>query len=158
MQQAVTSTQVSLSTSSASIMVSSLLFEFIERHAVKLRRFDMATLRTWLAELLNERTTSAVHEKPATVTASTSEQQVASMLDGLKQMLKRPDIAPLVAIDPLIEPIVFEQNRSFFENKHGFGEHELSRPWEYREPLTSRQRKNFLNSIHSLGSYYKTFK
>lgn len=52
-----------------------------------------------------------------------------------------------VAIDPLIEPILIARNRSFFENKYGFSESDLSLVNEYREPMTTRQRRQLLNSI-----------
>lgn len=71
--------------------------------------------------------------------------EMSSMLTSIEQMLlTKPSN---VAIDPLIEPILIARNRSFFENKYGFSESDLSRVNEYREPMTTRQRRQLLNSI-----------
>lgn len=71
--------------------------------------------------------------------------EMSSMLTSIEQMLlTKPS---KVAIDPLIEPIIIARNRSFFENKYGFSESDLSRVNEYREPMTTRQRRQLLNSI-----------
>ena len=185
MQQAVTSTQVSLTPGGTSVVISLLtsrqhlvrvklnqLLELVERYTkTKSSSGLLDDFKRRLVELINRTgapalvTTTSASSSPNSITeqqqkqhqsqksslSSSSDEEIGNMMRGLEQLLKRPDVAPLVAVDPLIEPILIEKNRSFFENKHGFSESELTN-CEYREPLTTRERRALLNSINSLGT------
>lgn len=180
MQQAVTSTQVSLTPGGTSVVISLLtsrqhlvrvklnqLLELVERYTTTKSSSYGLYFKRRLVELLNRTgapalvSTSAsasiteqqqqLHQ-PQKSSLSGSDEEIGNMMRGLEQLLKRPDMAPLVAVDPLIEPILIEKNRSFFENKHGFSESELMN-CEYREPLTTRERRALLNSINSIGIF-----
>lgn len=167
MQQAVTSTQVSLTPTTTSVMLSLLtsrhivrdklnrIIEFIDRHVATSNKLGLVDLKARLVQLLEHHTPSTtITTSSSTITTTpitTSDEDLSNMMRKLEQMLMKPDVAPFVALDPLIEPVFLERNRSFFENKHGFGEHELTKPCEYREPLSTRERRALLRTINSFG-------
>lgn len=165
MQQAVTSTQVSLSTPfTTSIVISSLASRHVLVRVKLARLFDkvvdrcVAAFNTTASSLSSTATTFSCRTSVVAAAAS-AEADLDAIIARLVELLKRPDSVQFVVVDPLIEPFLLVRrerammaNRSFFENKFGFSEEELLSS-EYREPMTTRQRRTLLNS---LGIYYET--
>lgn len=167
MQQAVTSTQQVVSlTPTASHAISSLASRvklgqiidvFLDWCAAAASssswRLNSDLIRARLSQTLGITSSDKISSSSSSLSSSElakiTADEMSSMLMNIEQLLlTKPSN---VAIDPLIEPILIARNRSFFENKYGFSESDLSRVNEYREPMTTRQRRQLLQSI---GFYF----
>jgi hypothetical protein len=162
MQQAVTSTQISL-TPTTSIAISSLnrnvlraklnqILHLLDRHLQNVKVVDLSSFKLKLnkkIDQLESRQQKNAFESPKSIKNNqpSVNEQLCAILKTLEQDLNKPEST--LVVDSLIAPIVRDKNNSFYENKYGFSESNLLKS-EYCEPFSTKNKKILLNSLNTI--------